>query len=128
MIKFDVETTTNEMAVNITDGVRKAILDMGIADGTITVFTPHTSCGLTITENCDPHVLDDLMRQLRLLAPPKQAYYKHSGGNSDAHIKSALLGSSHQFIVKGGAVQLGFWQGIFLCEFDGPRIRHVWVR
>lgn len=128
MIKFDIETTGNEQAVNITDNIRKAVQELGITDGTVTVFLPHTSCGLTITENCDPHVLEDLLRQLRMLVPLKQTYYKHNGGNSDAHIKSSILGNSHQLIVKGGALQLGFWQGVFLCEFDGPRIRHIWVR
>ena len=125
---FDVQTKTGEQLVNITDQLRQAVRDSGLADGVVTAFTPHTSCGLTITEGCDSAVGEDLLRQLGQLVPDRQPYYRHAGGNAAAHIKTALIGSSLQLIVKGGAVQLGPWQGVFLCEFDGPRIRHVWIR
>ena len=94
----------------------------------VTVFTPHTTCGLTINENEDPDVVADLLRQLDVLAPARQPFYAHAGGNSAAHIKTTLVGSSVQLIVAYGNIQLGMWQGLYLCEFDGPRIRHVWVQ
>jgi secondary thiamine-phosphate synthase enzyme len=125
---FDVQTHAGEQMVNITDQLRQAVRDAGLADGVVTAFTPHTSCGLTLTEGCDPAVAEDLLRQLGQLVPARQPHYQHAGGNAAAHIKAALVGSSLQFIVKGGAMQLGPWQGVFLCEFDGPRIRHVWIR
>ena len=125
---FDVQTQSGEQMVNITDQLRQAVRDAGLADGVVTAFTPHTSCGLTLTEGCDPAVAEDLLRQLGQLVPARQPHYQHAGGNAAAHIKAALVGSSLQFIVKGGAMQLGPWQGVFLCEFDGPRIRHVWIR
>ncbi len=93
----------------------------------ITLFTPHTTCGLTVNENADPDVVTDMLQQLEVMVPWQQAFYQHTEGNTAAHIKTSLMGSSHQFIVTGGRVQLGMWQGIYLCEFDGPRIRHVWV-
>jgi secondary thiamine-phosphate synthase enzyme len=125
---FDVQTHAGEQMVNITDQLRQAVRDAGLADGVVTAFTPHTSCGLTLTEGCDPAVAEDLLRQLGQMVPARQPHYQHAGGNAAAHIKAALVGSSLQFIVKGGAMQLGPWQGVFLCEFDGPRIRHVWIR
>ena len=125
---FDVQTRAGEQMVNITDPLRQAVREAGLADGVVTAFTPHTSCGLTIAEGCDPAVAEDLLRQLGQLVPARQPYYQHAGDNAAAHIKTALVGSSIQFIVKGGAMQLGPWQGVFLCEFDGPRIRHVWIR
>ena len=125
---FDVQTHAGEQMVNITDQLCQAVKAAGLADGVVTAFTPHTSCGLTITEGSDPAVAEDLLSQLGTLVPADQPHYRHAGGNSAAHIKTAIVGSSLQFIVKGGAVQLGPWQGVFLCEFDGPRIRHVSIR
>jgi len=128
MKTFDVQTNAHDQAVNITSQIQHAVKELGIKDGVITAFTPHTTCALTITENDDPAVTIDLIRQLDTVIPWKQPAYTHAGGNSAAHIKTALMGSSLHFIVAGGMLQLGMWQGVFLCEFDGPRIRHVWVQ
>lgn len=128
MKSFDVQTHTHDQFVNITDQVQQAVRDLGITDGSVTVFTPHTTCGITITENEDPNVVNDMIQQLDEVVPWKQTFYAHEGGNSSAHIKTSLVGSSVQVIVAFGNVQLGMWQGLFLCEFDGPRIRHVWVQ
>ena len=125
---FAVQTQAGTQMINITDQLREAVAEAGLADGVVTAFTPHTSCGLTITEGNDPDVAEDLLRHLDRLVPKAQPHYRHAGGNAEAHIKTALVGSSLQFIVKGGVLQLGPWQGVFLCEFDGPRIRHVWIR
>jgi secondary thiamine-phosphate synthase enzyme len=128
MKSFDVQTHTHDQFINITDRVQKTVTELGITDGVVTVFTPHTSCGVTINENEDPDVVSDMIQQLDTIAPWRQPFYAHAGGNSAAHIKASLLGASVQVIVAYGNLQLGMWQGIYLCEFDGPRIRHVWVQ
>ncbi len=128
MKSFTVQSHIHEQLINITDQVQKAVTDMGITDGVITLFTPHTTCGLTINENADPNVANDILKQLDAMVPWRQPHYKHAEGNSAAHIKTSMIGSSVQLIVAYGNLQLGMWQGIYLCEFDGPRIRHVWVQ
>lgn len=128
MKTFDVKTSSHDQIVNITDQIQEAIKARAITEGVITAFTPHTTCGMTVTECEDPSVTADLLRQLDEIAPWSRPYYTHAGGNSAAHIKTSLIGSSVRLFVKGGVLQLGMWQGVFLCEFDGPRIRHVWVQ
>lgn len=100
---------------------------MGLRDGVVTVFIPHTTCGVTINENADPDVVTDMLAALERMVP-WQANYRHGEGNSAAHLKASLMGFSAQVLVAGGRLQLGTWQGIYLCEFDGPRTREVWVR
>ena len=114
--------------VNISSDIKAAIAELGITDGTITIFTPHTTCGLTINENADPDVIHDFLKQLEVMVPWRQPFYKHSEGNSAAHLKASLMGFSLTVIVENGALQLGIWQGIYLCEFDGPRTRSVLVK
>jgi len=128
MRSFGIQTSARSQCINITDQVQEAVQALGITDGVITVFTPHTTCAVTINENADPDVVGDILMQLEALAPWENAAYKHAGGNTAAHMKASLVGSSVQVIVTSGNLQLGMWQGIFLCEFDGPRIRHVWVQ
>ena len=125
MKTFDVQTNVHSQFVNITDQVQQAVQALGITDGVVTVFTPHTTCGLTINENEDPNVVADFLHQLNTLVPWKNPAYLHAGGNTAAHVKTSLVGSSVQVIVAYGNVQLGMWQGIYLCEFDGPRSRKV---
>ena len=128
MKSFDVQTHTHDQFVNITDQVQETVKALGVTDGVITVFVPHTTCGVTITENEDANVVADMIRQLDAIVPWQQSFYKHEGGNTAAHIKTSLVGSAVQVIVAYGNLQLGMWQGIYLCDFDGPRIRHVWVQ
>jgi secondary thiamine-phosphate synthase enzyme len=128
MKSFDVQTHTHDQFVNITDQVQQAVRELGIAEGAITLFTPHTTCGLTINENADPDVVTDILQQLDAMVPWQQPFYQHTEGNSAAHVKSSLMGVSLRVLVSGGRVQLGMWQGLYLCEFDGPRIRHVWLQ
>lgn len=125
---FDVPTRTREQFVNITAQVQQTVQALGITDGVVTLFVPHTTCGLTINENADPHVVSDMLKQLEAMVPLRQAFYEHSEGNSAAHIKASLMGCSLQVIVTCGHVDLGVWQGLYLCEFDGPRARRVWVQ
>lgn len=128
MKTFDVQTSAHSQFVNITDHVKKAVKALGVTDGVVTVFTPHTTCGLTITECEDPNVVTDFLGRLDALVPWKDPAYQHAGGNTAAHVKTSLVGSSVHVVVVSGSIQLGMWQGLFLCEFDGPRIRHVWVQ
>ncbi len=125
---FDVSTRTRDQFVNITAQVQQAVQILGIIDGSITVFVPHTTCGLTINENADPAVVSDMIQQLDRMVPHRQPFYEHAEGNSAAHIKASMMGCSLQLLVTCGHVDLGVWQGIYLCEFDGPRSRRVWVQ
>ena len=97
---------------------------MGLCDGVVTVFIPHTTCGVTINENADPDVVIDMLAALERMVP-WEAGYRHGEGNSAAHVKASLMGFSVQVPVADGRLQLGTWQGIYLCEFDGPRVREV---
>lgn len=113
--------------LDITAQVRKVIAGSGIQAGMALVYVPHTTAGVTINEAADPSVVEDITAQLTQLVPYKSSY-KHAEGNSDAHIKTSLIGSSVHLIVSNGAPLLGTWQGIFFCEFDGPRTRKVHVQ
>ena len=97
---------------------------LGLCDGVVTVFIPHTTCGVTINENADPDVVIDMLAALERMVP-WEAGYRHGEGNSAAHVKASLMGFSVQVPVADGRLQLGTWQGIYLCEFDGPRVREV---
>lgn len=122
-----MRTNQRECMIDITDGVREALARTGAGDGVAVAFVPHTTAALTINENADPDVAVDMLAHLAKLAPADPAF-RHAEGNADAHIKASLVGPSVAIIVEGGAPKLGRWQGIFLCEFDGPRTREVWVR
>jgi secondary thiamine-phosphate synthase enzyme len=115
--------------IDITREVAAAIRESGVSDGVATVFAAHTTAGVTINENADPDVTRDILDKLARLFPPDDGY-RHAEGNSDAHIKSSFMGSSLQVIVHDGRPLLGTWQGIYFCEFDGPRSRvcHIDVR
>jgi secondary thiamine-phosphate synthase enzyme len=122
-----IRTERRTQWVDITAQVRDAVASRGVKDGVVTVFVPHTTAGVTINEGADPDVMADVERALELLVP-WSGPWRHSEGNSAAHIKATLVGSSVQVIVEEGQLRLGVWQAIYLCEFDGPRTREVWVR
>ncbi len=124
--RFSVRTSRREEYVDITDSVRSAVRAAGVTDGICTVFIPHTTAAVTINENADPDVQRDLVHAFARAVP--NTGFHHSEGNSDAHTKTAMTGSSAVVIVEGGQLLLGTWQGIYLCEFDGPRTRQVWVK
>jgi secondary thiamine-phosphate synthase enzyme len=127
MHKISINTSRRAELVDITGEVQSCAALDKVADGLCVVFCPHTTAGLTINENADPDVKDDIVKTLKNIVP-ESADYSHAEGNSDSHIKSSLLGSSLSVIVSGGKLQLGTWQGIFFCESDGPRQREVWVK
>ena len=115
------------MMINITSNVREIIDDKGFKEGICYIYIPHTTAGVTINESADPDVTSDIIMELNKIIPYKD-YYQHMEGNSAAHIKTSLIGSSVSIFIENGNLQLGTWQGIFLCEFDGPRERQVWVK
>jgi secondary thiamine-phosphate synthase enzyme len=127
---FDVPTRARAQLVDVTAEVRAAVRASGVMDGLCVVFVPHTTAGVTIQENADPDVQRDLLLALSHAVPDALpgAGYRHAEGNSSAHVKASLLGSSATVLVEGGAILLGTWQAIYLCEFDGPRTRRVQVK
>lgn len=127
MKTIQISTGSRVNLIDITGQVRAAVAEAGVASGIVTVFVPHTTCGIMINEHADPDVVRDIKMQLEKLAPP-DAGYRHYEGNSDSHIKTALVGSSEQIIIENGQLVLGTWQGIFLCDFDGPRTRKVHLK
>ena len=122
--KIHVETRAREEIVDITDLVAREARASGFNSGTCTIFSMHTTCAITVNENADPDVKLDLLAGLARTFP-RSASYRHVEGNSDAHLKVSTVGPSVTVIVDGGVLVLGTWQGIMLCEFDGPRRRTV---
>lgn len=125
--KFKVNTSGQCEMKDITREVQEIARENGLENGVCHVFVPHTTCGLAINENADPDVKDDIIAKLCEVIPDESGY-KHSEGNSPAHIKSVLAGSSLMVFVEEGALALGAWQALYLCEYDGPRSREVWVK
>ena len=125
MIKqYSIKTSKRNEFIDITAQIQDLV--GGVSEGVVTVFVPHTTTGITINENADPDVPRDILKKLESLIP-QHDNYSHMEGNSDAHIKASLFGSSVRVIVKDGRLLLGTWQSIFFCEFDGPRTRKFYV-
>ena len=125
---FSVSTNKRCELIDITDKVQNIADKAGISDGTATVYCPHTTAAITINENADPDVVHDILLTLAELVPQHRNGYRHSEGNSDAHVKSSIIGCSKTILVSSGKMQLGTWQAVFFCEFDGPRRRTVHVQ
>jgi secondary thiamine-phosphate synthase enzyme len=124
---FDVRTTAREQVIDVTASVAEIVTRAGVRDGVAWVFVPHTTAGVTIQENADPTVKSDTLRWLARLIP-RDGGFAHGEGNADAHIKASLVGASQAVPVEGGRLALGTWQGVWFCEFDGPRRRRVLVK
>ncbi len=124
---INVRTNQGQQFIDITSQVRSFVEQEGLQDGFVVVYVPHTTAGVTINENADPSVVRDLIATLNKVFPV-QGDYTHLEGNSHAHIKASLLGSSCLVPVEDGRLQLGTWQGIYFCEFDGPRQRKVHLK
>ena len=127
MRTIEIRTPAKEAFVDLTAEVVRLVAASGIADGLCVVFVPHTTAAVTINENADPDVKSDILMALRK-AVPDSLPYEHAEGNSPAHVKASLVGSSVAVIVSGGRLQLGTWHGICFCEVDGPRAREAWVQ
>ncbi len=124
---LDIKTNQRVQFLDITKEVQQVVNKSGINEGVAYIFTPHTTAGLTINENADPDVTRDISASLEKVFP-YIGNYLHAEGNSDAHIKASLMGSSENILINSGKLMLGTWQGIYFCEFDGPRRRSVWVK
>ena len=127
MQTFQLRTSTQTEFVDITRSVQEAVKKTGVEDGICIIFIPHTTAGVTINENADPSVIQDIIMELNKIVPLKDPY-RHMEGNSPAHIKVSLVGCSQIVFVESRKLLLGTWQGIFFCEFDGPRSRKVFVK
>ncbi len=127
-MEFSVSTPQRACMVDITRQVAKAVAESGATEGLATVFIPHTTAGITIQENADPDVVHDFLWKLQELVPQDERGFRHSEGNSDAHIKASRTGLSQTILVADGQLVLGTWQGIYFCEYDGPRSRHLLIK
>lgn len=128
MYRFTVSTMQRDQFVEITDRVRQFVQQSGVQSGTVTISSVHTTAGITINENADPDVVHDMLLTLKRLIPQDSPGFRHAERNSDSHVKTSMMGSSCQVIINDGQMVLGTWQGIYLCEFDGPRTRTVLVQ
>jgi len=127
MTKLLIKTTRRVEMLDITAQVAAAIHDSGVDAGLVTLYVPHTTAAVTINENADPDVQSDMLMELNKLVPFEDGY-RHLEGNSAAHLKSSLVGASETIIIDNGKLQLGTWQGIYFCEFDGPRQRQLFLK
>lgn len=122
-----VRSSSRSQFIDITDQVKQMVADAGIREGVCYLYVPHTTAAIAINENADPTVGQDILNQLESTVP-WQNNYQHTEGNAAAHIKAGLLGASQTIFISNGRLVLGTWQGIFFCEFDGPRQRKVFVK
>jgi secondary thiamine-phosphate synthase enzyme len=127
LIYLDIKTDRRNHFVDVTSKIQKAVSDSGIKNGTAELFVPHTTAAITINENADPSVKSDIISYLEKLIP-HNGQFSHAEGNSDAHIKSSLIGTRLSLFISDGRLVLGTWQGVYFCEFDGPRNRKLIVK
>ncbi len=127
MKRLRVRTPAREALVNVTAALEQAVRELGLREGVLHVYSPHTTAGVVIQEGADPAVAEDLLMRLAELAPRDHPGYRHLEGNADAHVKTALVGNAVLVPVAGGRLALGTWQQVFLAEFDGPRTRELWL-
>jgi secondary thiamine-phosphate synthase enzyme len=120
---FELRTTGRQQFVDVTQRVAEAVRNASVDEGVVLISSPHTTAGITVNENADPDVVCDLLMGLERIAP-QEGGWRHAEGNSDAHLKTALVGTSAALPIAGGRVVLGTWQAVYFAEFDGPRTRH----
>lgn len=126
-MEHKIKTTKAQEFIDITNIIKEEVRKNKIDEGIVVVFVPHTTAGITINENADPDVTFDILSGLNNVFPERNGY-RHVEGNSHAHIKASLLGSSVTIIIENGELKLGTWQGVYFCEFDGPRTRNVYIK
>jgi secondary thiamine-phosphate synthase enzyme len=125
---LQVRTNERSQMIEVTGLVKRVVADSGVREGLAVVHVPHTTAAVTINENADPDVVHDVLATLDRMAPWDQEFYAHAEGNSSAHVKSSMIGCSQTILIDDGKMVLGTWQGIYFCEFDGPRTRNLLVR
>jgi len=125
--RIDIKTRSKVELLEITQEIKRVVDSSRVQSGVCYLFVPHTTAGVMVNEHADPSVVEDIIEQLDNVVPQHQRY-RHLEGNSPAHIKAVLVGSSETLLIEGGELILGTWQGIFFCEFDGPRNRGILVK
>ena len=125
--QIDIRTTRHSQMLDISYEVQKIVAESGVKEGICLIYSPHTTGGLTINENADPDVKQDFTTEMAKIVPWEDKY-RHFEGNSAAHIKASMMGFSQEVIIEDGRLLLGTWQGIYFCEYDGPRRRKVYVK
>ena len=125
--QIDISTTRHSQMLDISYEVQKIVAESGVKEGICLIYSPHTTGGLTINENADPDVVRDFTMEINKLVPWEDGY-RHAEGNSAAHLKASMIGFSQTILIEDGRLVLGTWQGIYFCEFDGPRSRKVYVK
>ena len=125
--ELSIRSERRNQLIDITSGIQKIVDESGIKEGIAHIFVPHTTAAITINENADPTVQTDIMSFLEKLIP-EDANFRHSEGNSDAHIKSSIVGTHVAVFIADGRIVFGTWQGIYFCEFDGPRSRRAIIK
>jgi len=125
--RLEIATSSRAQMVDVTKEVQQAVSESGVQEGFCHIYVPHTTAGIAINENADPSVAQDISAVLEKVAP-RGGSYRHLEGNADSHVKASIVGSSETVLVEGGRLVLGTWQGLFLCEFDGPRRRRLLVK
>lgn len=125
---LNVRTSTRNEMLDVTDRLEKLIRSQNVNEGMLIAYVPHTTAAVTINENADPDVKSDMLEKLETLIPKHETYYQHGEGNSDSHVKTSLVGNSVTVLVERGRLVLGRWQGVYFCEFDGPRERELMVK
>jgi secondary thiamine-phosphate synthase enzyme len=128
LVTEQVKTSQRSQIVDVTAAVKRIVRQHHVRDGMAIVYVPHTTAAVTINENYDPDVKHDLLKKLDMLVPKHESYYQHGEGNSDSHVKTAMVGNSATVLIEHGELVLGQWQGIYFCEFDGPREREMFVK
>lgn len=126
-MRYAIQTSKSQQLIDITGMVADAVRQSGVHSGAAIVYVPHTTAGVTINENADPDVVRDILSALDK-AVPVRGDYRHAEGNAHAHVKASLMGASCTVLIEGGRLLLGTWQGIYFCEFDGPRRREFYVK
>lgn len=128
IIKKSLQTIKRDQMLEITGEVLQYVQEQGVVSGTVLVYCPHTTAGITINENADPDVVHDMLMRLDEVYPWEHPKYRHLEGNSASHLKASTVGPSQTIIIENGKLLLGTWQGIYFCEFDGPRHRNYFIK
>ncbi|NGP46055.1 YjbQ family protein [Bacillaceae bacterium SIJ1] len=128
LFRKNVQTMKRDEMIEITQEVQKAVTEARVNEGIVLVYCPHTTAGMTINENADPDVVHDMLLSWDEVYPWHHSAYRHAEGNTAAHLKASTVGPSQQIIIDGGRLVLGTWQGIYFCEFDGPRNRTYYIK
>ncbi|WP_425590258.1 secondary thiamine-phosphate synthase enzyme YjbQ [Fictibacillus sp. B-59209] len=126
--KFTIKTHHRDEMIDITDTVRAYVQEQGVQEGLLYVYCSHTTAGITINENADPDVKSDMLMRLDEVYPWEHPKYRHAEGNTASHLKASTVGTSQMVFIHNGDLVLGTWQGIYFCEFDGPRSRNFFVK